>query len=68
MEAKILSGDKKIPVKILNVKNDKLKVKLPFLDIPVTMNDNFFKQRVANGYFQINEKDVKQRFKMESLN
>ncbi|MFK7982542.1 MAG: hypothetical protein AB8G86_21355 [Saprospiraceae bacterium] len=68
MKEQTLSRNKKIPVKILNIKDDKLKIKLPFLDIPITMNDDFFKRRVANGYFQINENKIKQRFNIESLN
>ncbi|MEM1118986.1 MAG: hypothetical protein AAGJ18_00970 [Bacteroidota bacterium] len=47
-----------IPVKILATQDNNLAVKLPFLDIPVTMNYDFFSKRVDAGYFQITEEDI----------
>lgn len=44
--------NKKINIEILDANEDKLVVKLPFLEVPITMNYQFFKQRVVDGYFQ----------------
>jgi len=49
--------NERISVQILEKKKDKLAVKLPFLEIPVTMNYDFFNRRLATGYFQLNDED-----------
>ncbi len=43
--------NKEVHVEILEHKGEQLKVKLPFLHIPVTMNESFFNRRVRSGYF-----------------
>lgn len=49
--------NKKISIKILAREKDKLAIKLPFLDIPVIMDYDFFNKRLATGYFQLVEND-----------
>jgi|GEM_PF-2312936 len=44
---------KSIKVEILEVFPKFLNIKLPFLDVPVKMNYEFFLKRVEAGYFQI---------------
>ena len=42
-----------IEVEILETTPDFVKVKLPFLDIPVQMNHSFFQKRMEVGYFKV---------------
>ena len=44
-----------ITVKVLNRTTEYIKVKLPFIKIPIKMNHNFFKQRVKMGYFKVKD-------------
>ena len=46
---------KSIEVEILERHPDVVKVKLPFLDIPVEMNHEFLRKRVESGYFKVRE-------------
>jgi hypothetical protein len=48
---------KAIEVKILEMTKEKLKVKLPFTNVPVQMNIPFFKTRLKAGYFKLNSPD-----------
>ena len=45
---------KSIDIEILEMNQDFIKVKLPFLNIPIDMNYQFFNQRLENVYFNIN--------------
>jgi len=56
-----------VPIKILNIKENNLDIKLPFLEIPITTNYDFFKKRVAAGYFKIEEKDIAKKVSRELL-
>lgn len=52
-----------IDIEILESTPNQVKVKLPFVDIPVKMNHRFFNRRVENGYFNIlNENNENQYF------
>lgn len=42
-----------IQVEILEESKDGLKVKLPFLEVPVEMNWAFFNKRLDAGYFKL---------------
>ena len=42
-----------VQIEIVEKNSDFLKVKLPFLDIPVEMNWAFFNKRLEAGYFII---------------
>ena len=42
-----------IPVEILKMTPNSIALKLPFVDIPVTMNYDFFTKRIENGYFLV---------------
>ena len=42
-----------IEIEILDSTPDCIKVKLPFLDIPVEMNDQFLRPRLESGYFRL---------------
>lgn len=44
---------KTIDIEILEMNQDFIKVKLPFLNIPIDMNYQFFNPRLENGYFNI---------------
>ena len=44
---------KSIEVDILEATPHYIKVKLPFLDIPIQMNHKFFNSRLKSGYFKI---------------
>lgn len=46
---------KSINVDVLESAPDFVKVKLPFLEIPVKMNHDFFNSRLQIGYFQLSE-------------
>ncbi len=46
---------KSINVDVLESAPDFVKVKLPFLEIPVKMNRDFFNSRLQIGYFQLSE-------------
>ena len=46
---------KSITVKIVGQSTDQITVRLPFLDVPVTMNRSFFERRVRCGYFQLED-------------
>jgi hypothetical protein len=50
---------KPIDIEILESTPQCVKVKLPFLDIPVEMDHQFFKPRMEKGYFRIWEKNNK---------
>ena len=50
-----MSNQKPIYIKVLETNLDFVKVKLPFLDVPVSMNREFFNKRLKNGYFHILE-------------
>ncbi len=47
-----------VNVKILEATPDLVKVKLPFMDIPVQMSYNFFQKRLEKGYFKIQENSL----------
>ncbi|MEM6316625.1 MAG: hypothetical protein AAF960_03090 [Bacteroidota bacterium] len=57
-----------IPVKIVATQDSNLAVKLPFLDVPVTMNYDFFSKRVEAGYFKIAEEDIARKIRQELQN
>lgn len=42
-----------IEIKILEETPESVKVKLPFLDVPVEMNQSFLKKRLESGYFKL---------------
>lgn len=42
-----------ITVQVLHKSTEYIKVKLPFIKMPVKMSHDFFKQRVKTGYFKI---------------
>lgn len=42
-----------INVEILESTSDFVKIKLPFIEVPIQVNYQFFKPRVENGYFKI---------------
>lgn len=42
-----------IQVEVLEESKDGLKVKLPFLEVPVEMNWAFFNKRLDAGYFKL---------------
>jgi hypothetical protein len=44
---------KPIDIEILESTPKSVKVKLPFLDIPVEMDQQFFQPRMEKGYFRI---------------
>lgn len=50
---------KPIDIEILESTQEFVKVKLPFLDIPVEMEHRFFEPRMQKGYFRIWEKNRK---------
>ena len=45
---------KSIKVQVLESTPDFIKVQLPFLQIPVKMNYDFFRSRIQDGYFKLN--------------
>lgn len=44
---------KPINIKVIGTTSDFVKVKLPFLNIPVKMNHQFFAKRLEQGYYRI---------------
>ena len=44
---------KSIMVEVLESNADAVKVKLPFLSVPVEMNYAFFQRRIQSGYFKL---------------
>lgn len=44
---------KSVDIIILESTPNFIKVKLPFLDIPVQMNHQFFNSRLRQGYFKV---------------
>ena len=44
---------KSIEVEVLEFNPNQVKVKVPFLDIPINMNHEFFNKRVESGYFSV---------------
>ncbi len=44
---------KSVDVKILEAKPHRLKVVLPFVDVPISMNRDFFNSRLHCGYFRV---------------
>ncbi len=42
-----------INVEILESTHDFVKIKLPFTEVPIQVNHQFFKPRVENGYFKV---------------
>lgn len=52
-----MNRQKKVPIEILEHSKETIKVKLPFLDVPVEMNQNFFKSRLEQGYFVIGQQN-----------
>lgn len=44
---------KSIKINVLETTPDFVKVKLPFLKVPVKMNHNFFNSRLQTGYFKL---------------
>lgn len=50
-------NNKSVDVKILESNPNFVKVALPFLDIPVCMNHEFFNKRIESGYFNVREKN-----------
>lgn len=49
--------NKAIEVKIIEMSNEKIIVKLPFAKIPIQMNKPFFIKRLKDGYFKLNRPD-----------
>ena len=47
-----------INIEILEITDDQLKVKIPFIDIPVKMNHHFFYNRLDCGYFNVLNKEI----------
>ncbi len=47
--------NKSIKIHVLESAEDFVKVKLPFLEIPVKMNHDFFNSRLQTGYFKLPE-------------
>jgi hypothetical protein len=47
-----------IDVEILEINDDLLKVKIPFVDIPIEMNRQFFSRRLECGYFNVSNIDT----------
>lgn len=56
---------REIPVKILNIYFDKIDVKLPFLDVPVSMNYDFFSRRFAEGHFKLSDGDIVKKIRRD---
>lgn len=44
---------KSIDVEVLESANDFVKVKVPFLEVPVEMSHQFFNTRLETGYFKV---------------
>lgn len=42
-----------VNIQILDQTGDFVSVKLPFLDVPVKMNNEFLEKRIQNGYFKV---------------
>ncbi len=42
-----------IQVILIEADQEQVMLKLPFLDVPVQMNRNFFQRRLRNGYYKI---------------
>lgn len=63
----ITMQQKKVPVKVLEVQPEGVKVELPFLEIPVTMDYRFFKKRMDAGYFQLLNTEMTQQLKQKLL-
>jgi hypothetical protein len=51
-----------IDVEILEANNGFFKVKVPFIDVPVEMNSQFFNKRLECGYFNVLNKDILSRY------
>ena len=47
-----------IEIQILEETSEFVKVKLPFLEVPVEMNQSFLKKRLDSGYFQLPHKKL----------
>lgn len=52
-------NSKPIDIEILESNQKFVKVKMPFLDIPVEMDQQFFKPRMEKGYFRIWKKIIR---------
>lgn len=50
-----------IQVEILEESKDGLKVKLPFLEVPIEMNWAFFNKRLDVGYFKVSAESKKKK-------
>jgi len=60
--------NRKVDVEILDIYDNALSIKLPFVEVPITMNYDFFSQRVATGYFKLKSDDIKRKISKELLN
>lgn len=47
-----------IVVNVLEIKDEKIKVMLPFAKIPIQMNRLFFIRRLRDGYFKLHRADI----------
>ena len=47
-----------IEIQILEETPEFVKVKLPFLDVPVEMNQSFLKKRLDSGYFKLQKNEL----------
>ena len=45
--------NKAIEIQIIESTPDLVRVQLPFLEVPVEMNREFFNRRIQSGYFRI---------------
>ena len=57
-----------IEVQKIEAKAKKLKIELPFLSIPITMNRAFFDRRLKSGYFKIINPEVDHTFFKKNRN
>jgi len=55
---------KPVDVEVLESTPDGIKVKLPFLEVPVEMNHYFFQKRLECGYFKVRE--MKEHLKVKN--
>jgi hypothetical protein len=53
-----MKKNKIIEVKVLDVSEDKIKVKLPYAKIPIQMNRPFFIRRLKDGYYKLHRPDL----------
>ena len=52
-----MDNEKQVPVDVLYWSPKYVKVKLPFVEVPIKMNRSFFNRRIRNGYFKLIQKN-----------